>query len=343
MLTPYSILKESYFPAEKHERPRIFGMTASPIDGKSDVDQAATELETILDARIATTFDMSLVDAVKKPTEQVQRYAALSRPLASPLLQACNNRYSHILVFHRSIQKWQLLARELGYWCADQYLIDKLSERRLRRFESAAEQRFHAQSQNNDISELDDELAELRSAIAYVQSEGLKIATAEINATTLSSKVLELHKYLQGHFERPTSQRCIVFVDRRDAARLLHKTFQKIGSQHMLSAFLIGGNKDVDEDHFSFRQQVMTLMKFRRGEVNCLFATSVAEEGLDVPDCNLVIRFDIAKTMIQYVQSRGRARKQNSKFLHLMENGNSIHTELVSSVRYHEMVGCELR
>jgi len=77
-------------------------------------------------------------------------------------------------------------------------------------------------------------------------------------------------------------------------------------------------------------------MKFRKGEINCLFSTSVAEEGLDVPNCNLVIRFDMYKTMIQYVQSRGRARKANSGFIHMIETGNSIHSQLLSEVRFQE-------
>lgn len=40
-----------------------------------------------------------------------------------------------------------------------------------------------------------------------------------------------------------------------------------------------------------------------------LVATSVAEEGLDIRQCNVVIRFDLAKTVLAYIQSRGRARK----------------------------------
>jgi endoribonuclease Dicer len=88
----------------------------------------------------------------------------------------------------------------------------------------------------------------------------------------------------------------------------------------------------------SLRNQVLTLRHFRDGVANCLFATSVAEEGLDIPDCNLVIRFDLYTTVIQYIQSRGRARKDNSKYIHMIEAGNKRQDALVKEVRRHENI-----
>lgn len=79
----------------------------------------------------------------------------------------------------------------------------------------------------------------------------------------------------------------------------------------------------------SFRDQVLTLQRFKRGEINCLFATNVAEEGIDVPECDLIIRFDLYNSVIQYVQSKGRARQHNSRYVCMAEEGNMMHTRTI--------------
>ena len=56
--------------------------------------------------------------------------------------------------------------------------------------------------------------------------------------------------------------------------------------------------------------------------VNLLIATVVAEEGMDIPAANVVIRFDAMVNSVSLVQGRGRARQENSSFIVLTERAD---------------------
>lgn len=61
--------------------------------------------------------------------------------------------------------------------------------------------------------------------------------------------------------------------------------------------------------------QLKTIEDFKKKTLNILIATSVAEEGFDMPECNLVISFNEIKSLQTFIQVRGRARKKDSKFI----------------------------
>eukprot|EP01038_Epipyxis_sp_PR26KG_P010334 gene10334-13884_t len=66
------------------------------------------------------------------------------------------------------------------------------------------------------------------------------------------------------------------------------------------------------------KHQLDTLIKFKSGKFNILFATDVAEEGLDVRACQLVINFDLPSTLKSFIQRRGRARAHSSRIIALV-------------------------
>lgn len=53
------------------------------------------------------------------------------------------------------------------------------------------------------------------------------------------------------------------------------------------------------------------LKKFRKGDVNLLIATTVAEEGLDIAACNFVIRYGLVTNEISMIQVSGGQTSNN--------------------------------
>lgn len=48
------------------------------------------------------------------------------------------------------------------------------------------------------------------------------------------------------------------------------------------------------------------IKQFREGTLNLLFSTSVAEEGLDIPECNIVVRYGLMTNEIAMMQVLSR-------------------------------------
>lgn len=54
---------------------------------------------------------------------------------------------------------------------------------------------------------------------------------------------------------------------------------------------------------------------FKTNKTNLIVASKVLEEGMDLQMCNLVIAYDYPQTFTSYIQSKGRARMKNSKYI----------------------------
>ena len=65
----------------------------------------------------------------------------------------------------------------------------------------------------------------------------------------------------------------------------------------------------------SDQMREVTLNNFRNGQLRILVASPSAEEGLDVPSCSFVIRYDEVTTTRAYIQGGGRARQNNARIL----------------------------
>ncbi|XP_014195969.1 endoribonuclease Dicer isoform X2 [Haplochromis burtoni] len=125
----------------------------------------------------------------------------------------------------------------------------------------------------------------------------------------------------------------IIFVERRYTAVVLNRLIKEAGKQDPELAYIssnfitghsIGKNQARNKQmEVEFRKQEEVLRKFRAHETNLLIATSIVEEGVDIPKCNLVVRFDLPTEYRSYVQSKGRARAPVSNYIMLADTGRT--------------------
>ena len=97
-------------------------------------------------------------------------------------------------------------------------------------------------------------------------------------------------------------ERVIVFTESRDTAEVLTEF---LGSSFAVKRFVGQGDRE-GSDGMTQREQREVLESFRQNEFDVLVSTSVAEEGLDVPEVDLVLFFEPVPTAIRAIQRRGR-------------------------------------
>lgn len=323
---PYArIIKDFYASLEAGEqrRPRILGMTASPVDAKTDVTSAAAKLEGLLHSEIATVADTSVFvkSSINKPVEDFVEYSVPPEPFETPLWQKLYMLVGENEVFNRLFIYSKNSTRELGRWCADRVWQLCLTDQEALKMEAKTEKNFVRRKGQLPMAALDAERLAVRKAYQMIAEHSFP--KPERGPFHLSSKVESLLQTLRKHLD-PANDKCIVFVEQRITAMLLADLLKQ-PSMNMLdikAGVLLGATHEGGELGMSLKDQFVTMHRFRNGDLHCLFATSVGEEGIDIPDCNIIIRFDLCKTMIQYIQSRGRARRKGSKFFHMIEFTN---------------------
>lgn len=146
-------------------------------------------------------------------------------------------------------------------------------------------------------------------------------------------KLEKLEQILKNQF-RNENPRGIIFTRTRQSARSLLLWLQHqpgLQTVDIQAQTLIGAGNSSQSTHMTQREQQEVIRKFRVGTLNLLVATSVAEEGLDIPQCNVVVRYGLLTNEISMVQARGRARAGQSVYSFVAtEDSRELRRELTN-------------
>ena len=100
--------------------------------------------------------------------------------------------------------------------------------------------------------------------------------------------------------------RAIVFTESRDTAEILTEVLGESFDVHRF----VGQSDTEHSEGMTQREQQEVLDTFADGEFEVLVSTSVAEEGLDVPEVDLVLFYEPVPTAIRSIQRQGRTGRQ---------------------------------
>lgn len=136
-------------------------------------------------------------------------------------------------------------------------------------------------------------------------------AIVEVGAT-LQGLVADLPKIeeaigiVRDELARKPDSRIILFTQYRDTADAVLRGIERAAIPAIHAARFVGQAARGDDSGLTQKQQGELLDEFRAGRLNCLIATSVAEEGLDIPATDLVIFYEPVPDVIRTIQRRGR-------------------------------------
>uniref|UniRef100_A0A0M3J3S1 Helicase C-terminal domain-containing protein n=1 Tax=Anisakis simplex TaxID=6269 RepID=A0A0M3J3S1_ANISI len=128
----------------------------------------------------------------------------------------------------------------------------------------------------------------------------------------------KLLNVIRDEFHNKPDGRVIVFVRTREFACRLSRAFdsdQVLSGLNVRTKMITGINVSCEEGGQNANVQRDNLTDFANGKVKVLFATSVADEGIDIQKCTLVIKYNYTTNEIAHVQRRGRGRAKDSRCL----------------------------
>ncbi|HEX7178695.1 MAG TPA: helicase-related protein [Nitrososphaeraceae archaeon] len=105
------------------------------------------------------------------------------------------------------------------------------------------------------------------------------------------------------------NSRVLIFTQYRDTARHIVSVLSEIGIK---ASRFVGQARRQKDLGMKQDEQVSVLESFRDGIFNVLVATSIAEEGLDIPEVDLVIFYEPIPSEIRYIQRRGRTGRKSA-------------------------------
>lgn len=233
------------------------------------------------------------------------------------------------------------------YYCRD--LIESQGDFALRKFlnlsrlhDSKTYTEFLADNRIKEIIHILDtnihkSSPKLEKLLSIVMEFGLFEKSKEF-ALTPNSETVSTHKNLglepingnsiEKHIFKPIQKKILIFSQYRDTLEEITGFLNKhnISCEGFFGQSKKNGQKGLDQE-----KQLSILEDFRNGKFQVLVATSVAEEGLNIPNVDLVIFYEPVPSEIRFIQRKGRTGRFSNGRVIILSYENSIDIKYLES------------
>nr|XP_033802778.1 interferon-induced helicase C domain-containing protein 1 [Geotrypetes seraphini] len=341
--------------------PQILGLTASPgVGGAKNQTKAVEHILKIcanLDAyKIMTVKDhaVQLNNQVKEPYKKVEiAEETRENPFGEKIIKIMTEIQNHCQFCPpaefgtQSYEQWAVQKEKTA--AKEGNCKERVCAEHLKKYNDALQindtirmidaynhlKIFYNEEKNKKIQVLEenralaapnlDETDEFLINLFYENEEALKGLAAKREYE--NEKLVKLRRTILEEFSKNDEARGIIFTKTRQSAdALLHwiKENEKFEDLGVKAHYLIGAGHNSEFKPMTQNEQKEVIGKFSTGKLNLLIATTVAEEGLDIKECNIVIRYGLVTNEIAMMQARGRARADDSTYVLVAGSGSGV-------------------
>jgi Fanconi anemia group M protein len=159
-------------------------------------------------------------------------------------------------------------------------------------------------------------------AILVNEPEYLKLKTSIDSIRVDHPKTIVLKRTVREILAAKSSSRMLVFTQYRATANHLVSELNMIPS--VRANRFVGQASTLLDKGLTQEEQAARIEQLEDGSLNVLVATSIAEEGLDIPAVDQVIFYEPIPSEIRYIQRRGRTGRKAPGKVTILATNNSL-------------------
>jgi Fanconi anemia group M protein len=337
----YTYVAKKYHEQARH--PRILGLTASPGSEKAIIQKVCENLgiETVeirnresedvkpyiqeLDFNIIKLDFPPAFQEIRnmlkvifdKKVEELKNRKLLFMPPTKKFLLECQHRIMKAISSGNKHFNLLVGASACASAIKIQHALELLETQTLYSLQNYMHELFQQASQGKSKA--------VQQLVKAPEFNHAFIAIQELVSRKIENpKLIELKDLIEQEIKDNPKAKIIVFAQFRDTTTKIAKTLNELKGVNA-KVFVGQGKKSTgkgEETGLSQKEQQQLITEFSRGKINVLAATSIAEEGLDIPELDVVIFYEPIPSAIRKIQRAGRtARLMPGKLIMLMIKG----------------------